>query len=65
MTVIIMWIEEMEQNVTSCVTSNFEGNGKKKAVEKRKRPSSKDGNESQKQQHEEGVVSSRENGESL
>jgi hypothetical protein len=55
----------MEQNVTSCVTSNFEGNGKKEAVEKRKRPSSKDGNESQKQQHGEGVVSSRENGESL
>ena len=32
----------------------FEGKGKEKAVEKRKLPSSEEGNEAQKQQHGEG-----------
>jgi hypothetical protein len=37
--------------------------GKEEAVEKRKRPSSEEGNEAQEQQHEEGVGGSRASGE--
>ena len=40
----------------------FEGNGKEEPVEKRKRPSSEEENEAQKQQHE-GVGDSRASGE--
>ena len=41
---------------------NFEGKGKEEAVEKRKRPSSEEGNEAQKQQHGAGVGGSRATG---
>ena len=41
----------------------FEGKGKEKAVEKRKRPSSEEGNGAQKQQHGEVVRNSRARGE--
>jgi len=44
---------------------NFESEGKEEAVEKRKRPSSEQGNEAQKQQHGEGVGGSRATGESV
>jgi len=41
---------------------SFEGTGKEEAVEKRKRPLSEEGNEPQKQQHEEGVGGRRASG---
>jgi len=42
---------------------SFEGKGKEEAVEKRKRPLFEEGNEAQKQQHEQGVGGSRASGE--
>ena len=44
---------------------NFEGKGKEEAVEKRKRPSSEEGNKAQKRQHGEGVGGTRATGETV
>ena len=58
-------LERKRKKETKHKQRGFEGKGKEEAVEERKRPSSDEGNEAQKQQHGEGVGSSRASGEAV